>query len=52
MDPRKWYRVLDGNPEVSKPPLAGWMWIELHGKPRNVWAAHFELRTDAQEPCP
>jgi hypothetical protein len=45
MDPQTWYPVLDGNPEVSTPLLPGWMWIELHGKPRNVWAAHFEVRS-------
>jgi hypothetical protein len=44
MDPRTWYHVLDGNPAVTTPPLPGWMWIELNHKPRNVWAAHFEMR--------
>ena len=44
MDPAVWYTVLEGNPEVTTPPLQGWMWIELQGKPRNVWAAHFEVR--------
>jgi hypothetical protein len=42
--PDAWYPVLDRNPAVTTPPLPGWMWIELHGKPRNVWAAHFEVR--------
>ena len=43
MDPGAWYPVLDRNPAVATPPLPGWMGIELHGKPRNVWAAHFEV---------
>jgi hypothetical protein len=46
MDPAVWYHVLDGNPAVTTPPLPGWMWIELHGRPRNAWAAHFEDRAE------
>ena len=48
MNPQTWYPVLDGNPEVSTPPLPGMMWIELHGRPRNVWAAHFEVHVEPQ----
>jgi hypothetical protein len=48
MDSRTWYPVLDGNPAVTTPPLPGWMWIELQGKPRNVWAAHFEVSEEKQ----
>jgi hypothetical protein len=50
IDPETWYSVLDGNPEVSTPALEGYMWIEHGGRRRHVWAAHFELRTDSQEP--
>jgi hypothetical protein len=50
MDPKTWYPVLKSNPEVTTPPLPGWMWIELHGKPRNVWAAHFEMKPEAPTP--
>jgi hypothetical protein len=52
MDPKTWYSVLDSNPEVSRPPLPGWMWIELHGKPRYVWAAHFEVNANPESPGP
>jgi hypothetical protein len=38
--------MLESNPEVTTPPLPGWMWIELDGGLRNIWAAHFEVRTE------
>jgi hypothetical protein len=44
--------MLEGNPEVTTPPLAGWMWIELHGKARKVWAAHFEVHADPESRGP
>jgi hypothetical protein len=46
MDPQTWYPVLEGNPEMTTPPLPGWMWIELQERPRKVWAAHFEVRAE------
>jgi hypothetical protein len=48
--PDTWYPVLDRNPAVTTLPLAGWMWVELYGRPRNVWAAHFEVQIGAPTP--
>ncbi len=48
--PGTWYPVLEAPPAtVDTPFLPGYMWVELHGKPRPVWAAHFEMREDFNE---
>ena len=42
--PGGWYALLDRNPEAIDPPARpGYMWIEVDGRPRHVWLAHFEI---------
>jgi hypothetical protein len=42
--PDDWYKVIGQNPEALE-PLArpGYLWIEVDGRPRRVWAGHFEI---------
>jgi hypothetical protein len=41
----EWYPVLDQPPpELHVKILAGYLWVDLDGRPRSVWAAHFEFR--------
>jgi len=42
--PGGWYALLDRNPEAIDPHARpGYMWIEVDGRPRHVWSAHFEI---------
>ncbi len=41
------YQVIDRNPEAAEPTArAGYIWIQVDGRLRHVWAAHFELEVD------
>ncbi len=41
------YQVIDRNPEAVEPTArAGYIWIQVDGRLRHVWAAHFELEVD------
>jgi hypothetical protein len=43
--PGGWYALLDQNPEAVEPGARpGYIWIEVDGRPRHVWSAHFEIR--------
>jgi hypothetical protein len=40
-----WYPVLHHSREALEPSAReGYIWISLNGRPRHVWAAHFEFR--------
>jgi hypothetical protein len=42
--PNGWYKVIGQNPAALEPRArAGFLWIEVDGRPREVWAGHFEL---------
>jgi len=46
-----WYRVLDRHPvpeglSNNGFALPGYLWLEVSGQPRHVWAAHLEIRED------
>ena len=43
--PGGWYQVIARNPS-SLEPIAreGFLWIEVDGRPRHVWAGHFEVQ--------
>lgn len=42
--PNGWYKVIARNPAALEPRArAGFLWIEVDGRPREVWAGHFEL---------
>ncbi len=43
--PKDWVRVLKRHPDgaVAQP---GYVWLEMPGKVRHVWAAHLEVRSD------
>ena len=42
--PNGWYKVIGQNPAALEPRArAGFLWIDVDGRPREVWAGHFEL---------
>jgi hypothetical protein len=48
--PGIWYRVLDRHPEPAGLandgyPLPGYVWLDLDGVPRHVWAAGLVFRS-------
>lgn len=43
--PNGWYKVIGQNPEALEPiARRGYLWIEVDGRPRQVWAGHFEVQ--------
>src|SRR5215210_2398176 len=40
--PGRWYPVIEQPADVLTPPLDGYVWIDLDGRPRSVWAAFLE----------
>jgi hypothetical protein len=43
--PGGWYQVIGRNPEAMEPVASeGFMWIEVDGRLRRVWAGHFEVQ--------
>jgi hypothetical protein len=43
--PNGWYKVVGHNPEAVEPHARpGYLWIEVDGRPRQVWAGHFEVQ--------
>jgi hypothetical protein len=46
--PNRWYQVIEQPPDVLTNPLDGYVWIDLDGWPRSMWAAFLEL--DEQDP--
>jgi hypothetical protein len=42
--PNGWYKVIGYNPEAIEPRARpGYLWIEVDGRPRQVWAGHFDV---------
>ena len=42
--PNGWYKVIGQNPTALEPRArAGFLWIDVDGRPREVWAGHFEV---------
>jgi hypothetical protein len=42
----RWYLVLDRHPKEQGPEVEarpGFVWLDLDGKPRHVWATHLEF---------
>jgi hypothetical protein len=52
--PNGWYKVVSQNREAIEPRARpGYLWIEVDGRVREVWAAHFEVDLTARElPAP
>lgn len=47
LDSRAWYLVLERNPEALEPVAQpGYLWIDVQGHRRHVWARHFHIRTE------
>jgi hypothetical protein len=45
--PNGWYKVIGRNPEAIEPiAREGYVWIEVDGRPRQVWAGHFEVQAE------
>ncbi len=46
--PNGWYKIVGQNPEAIEPRARhGYVWIEVDGRPRHVWAGHFEVQLKA-----
>jgi hypothetical protein len=42
--PNGWYKLIGENPAALEPRAReGYLWIEVDGRPRQVWAGHFEV---------
>ena len=42
--PNGWYKLIGENPEALEPRARpGYLWIEVDGRPRQVWAGHFKV---------
>ena len=41
--PSRWYQVTEQPSDILTPPLEGYVWIDLDGRPRSVWAAFLEV---------
>jgi hypothetical protein len=41
-----WMPVLDRNPDVTLPPLDGYVWVDVRGLPRTIWAAFLEIEIE------
>jgi len=46
--PGEWYPVIEPPADILTPPLEGYVWIDLDGRPRHVWAAHLEVELSAE----
>lgn len=47
--PNGWYKVVGENPEALEPRARpGYLWIEVDGRPRQVWLGHFEFQSGAR----
>lgn len=47
-----WYPVRDRNPGELRPePLAGYVWVEVHGRLEHIYAKHVEVRSDRPDPA-
>jgi len=45
--PDGWYKMIGQNPEALEPRAhQGYVWIEVDGRSRQVWAGHFEVRLE------
>jgi hypothetical protein len=49
----EWYPVVDRSPNVHlgfevKPPLPGYLYLDVPGKGLHAWAAHFEVELDPE----
>jgi hypothetical protein len=43
--PNGWYKMIGQNPEALEPiARQGYLWIDVDGRPRQVWAGHFEAQ--------
>lgn len=43
LERERWYDVVEQPADVLTPPLAGYVWIDLNGRPQSVWAAFLEI---------
>ena len=41
--PGVWYPLIEQPADMLTAPLKGYVWIDLDGRPRSVWAAFLEL---------
>lgn len=41
--PGVWYDLIEQPADLLTPPLEGYVWIALDGRPRSVWSAFLEL---------
>ena len=41
--PGTWYALIEQPADVLTQPLEGSVWIDLDGRPQNVWAAFLEI---------
>jgi hypothetical protein len=39
----KWFRVYDTHPDPNVRTLPGYVWINVPGRIRGMWAPHFEI---------
>jgi hypothetical protein len=47
--PNGWYKLIGENPAATDPRgREGYLWIEVDGHPRQVWAGHFEVERAGQ----
>ena len=50
--PNGWYKVIGRNPEALEPRARqGYVWVEVDGRPRQVWAGHFEVELSISKPA-
>ena len=41
--PGRWYPLIEQPADVLTAPLKGYVWIDLDGRPRSIWAAFLEI---------
>jgi hypothetical protein len=41
--PGRWYPLIEQPADLLTPPLEGYVWIDLDGRPRSIWAAFLEI---------
>jgi hypothetical protein len=48
--PGRWYPVIEQPDDVLMSPIDGYVWIDLDGRPRSVWADFLEQDIAAVDP--
>jgi hypothetical protein len=41
--PGRWYPLIEQPADLQTPPREGYVWIDLDGRPRSIWAAFLEI---------